>query len=586
MTFLKCWGAIWVNFSNGDHKLFVVRQDGFQNYIYDIEPGTGNATILTDDAGNPYALTSLTAVNFFPYNDIVFGCNGTDANFEIAKDAESGTYRARKTGIVIPANAPTLTDSGTAGNPNGTYTYYITFVRKENSTRIRESSSYVVGDAPSITVSSKQINLSNIPISSDPQVNCRRIYRNANSGTAFYKVADIDNNTATSYTDNIADSSLDTTVVYESPEGTMGWAPMPPVKYLTVFKYRMFGWGHSTYESRLYYSYSGSMIALRGHKSTFWKDIDDMAGQDPKGLAIDDNGLIIFKERSTFMLANGNIINPIQTINNSLGCMSNNSIAYFENGFVCYTHQGLRMFYGGNFVDEDLSYNVSKYFENSDPENIYCRFKNKELWIAMDDNSTENNIILVRDFKSKTGWRKHININASYILLTNENKLLSCDSFDGCIYEQQAGYTDKWNPYNTPTPDTEYDGDVIEFYIRTKDYFLNDLQYEKELATLLSLMNNGLNVSLEIYKNFARSSEQYIIDPNLSGYFNWGTPFGLPWIRGIASKRTRLRFSERGVFFGLGYKQGASELGDTYSNDGLLQFVGFTLIMLITKEDG
>jgi len=95
-----------------------------------------------------------------------------------------------------------VNDLAVAGNLNGTYTYAITYYTVLGET---ESSGEV-----SISVVNSQVNV-NLPISSDPLVIGRRVYRTI--GTPFDTVikslvVDIANNVATSYTDNIADGSL------------------------------------------------------------------------------------------------------------------------------------------------------------------------------------------------------------------------------------------------------------------------------------------------------------------------------------------------------------------------------------------
>lgn len=101
---------------------------------------------------------------------------------------------------------PTVTAGG-AGVLTGTYTYAITFVTSSGETACWP------GTPNSITVSSQSINLSNIAVSSDPAVTGRRVYRSDGSSVdvkAFKLVAQINNNTSTTYSDNTPDASLGT----------------------------------------------------------------------------------------------------------------------------------------------------------------------------------------------------------------------------------------------------------------------------------------------------------------------------------------------------------------------------------------
>jgi hypothetical protein len=96
--------------------------------------------------------------------------------------------------------ALTATASGTAGNPNGTYTYKVTFLGTYSETEGGTASA-------SVSPASKQVNLTNIPLG---PVGCwgRRIYRIANGGSTHKLVATLPDNTATTYTDNLDDASL------------------------------------------------------------------------------------------------------------------------------------------------------------------------------------------------------------------------------------------------------------------------------------------------------------------------------------------------------------------------------------------
>lgn len=580
----RVWGSIYVTFSNGDTKKFEVRNDGSRNRIYEMPKGAA-AIILDDDAGNPYELDNLLNVYFELFQDIVFAGNGKDANFEIVRNNDNQVYVVRRTGIVTPTTKPVATE-GTAGALGaGAYVYAVTFVRKEGAvpTVIKESNGI---KTDSLTIAaSKQIDLTNLPISTDPQVTGRRIYRTAAGGTAFRFLVDIDNNTATTHTDNVPDATLNlVTNLFDADEGTSTWEPLPPVRYLKVVKFRMWGWGDPDNPHRLYHSRQGDLIAIRARLASDFKDIDDNNGQEATALAIDDGGLLIFKERAIYQIPNGDVKNPFIIVNIGLGCLEQNTIAEIERGFVCYTHQGYRAFSGGNVSDEDLSYGITNELRKATVSKMLALFQDKELWISVDDDSSENNTVYVRNFRNQTGWTKFINISAAAMVLDENNDILTTDGFDGLIYQQKIGFTDRW----VTDP---YDGEVIEIDIQSKDYFLDDLVIDKELQTLLSLMNNSSDVRLFIYRDFQQSEQEYIIKPKQEGFQQWDEPWGKPWIRGTRSRKTRLRFKERGSFFGVRYRQGPKELGEisggreNTKTDNLLEIVGFTVIMSALRED-
>jgi hypothetical protein len=104
-------------------------------------------------------------------------------------------------------NAPDATlvaTAGSAGDLDGTYFYAVTFVSPDGETN------YGPLTGP-LMVSAQCVDLSEIPISSDPSVTTRRIYRT--SGTPpnndyVYFLATIADNTTTVFADNIPDGSL------------------------------------------------------------------------------------------------------------------------------------------------------------------------------------------------------------------------------------------------------------------------------------------------------------------------------------------------------------------------------------------
>lgn len=102
--------------------------------------------------------------------------------------------------------APTVADSGVAGNPNGTYRYKIVFVTALGNT------GWYANLSSQIVVVSKQIDLSNIPVGTTGVVTSRQIYRNATGSNIYKFVATIADNTTTTYRDNVADGSLGGTI--------------------------------------------------------------------------------------------------------------------------------------------------------------------------------------------------------------------------------------------------------------------------------------------------------------------------------------------------------------------------------------
>jgi hypothetical protein len=128
-----------------------------------------------------------------------------DKDFKVKNSVTAGIgYRVRST--ANPA-APTVALAGLgAGNvDNGTHYYFVTYVTANGETNLSSGASVTVADK---TVNG-QVTVT-IPTSSDTRVTARKIYRNTANSNSWVEVkllATINDNTTTTYTDNIADAS-------------------------------------------------------------------------------------------------------------------------------------------------------------------------------------------------------------------------------------------------------------------------------------------------------------------------------------------------------------------------------------------
>lgn len=103
-----------------------------------------------------------------------------------------------------PAPTVALAGAGAGNVDNGVHRYRVTFVTADGETDGGDISS-------ALTVADKtvngQVSVTNIPIGGS-RVTQRKLYRTTAGGSTYLLLTTIANNTATSYTDNIADSSL------------------------------------------------------------------------------------------------------------------------------------------------------------------------------------------------------------------------------------------------------------------------------------------------------------------------------------------------------------------------------------------
>lgn len=126
---------------------------------------------------------------------------GTEVAYVPGGGLEVLYYKTTQSGTLSNPGTPAAPVAivGAAGNLTGTYEYTITFV-----TTLGETVPSVESNAVAVTAS--QINLSNISLGGTGTIG-RKIYRSLN-GAAYKFVAQLGNNTSTTYTDNILESSL------------------------------------------------------------------------------------------------------------------------------------------------------------------------------------------------------------------------------------------------------------------------------------------------------------------------------------------------------------------------------------------
>jgi hypothetical protein len=221
----------------------------------------------------PSAASVMTAgilVSAAEYEDNIFFGNGNVIPYKYngSDFTRHGAY---------PPTATMTAATGAGSYLSGVYYWAVTYV---NSNLVESDLSPIYGP---LTLAGTGANLSSLPVA--PQsygVASRNIYRTETSSSVFYKVANIANNTATTYTDNIADTALGA----QAPNDN----GVPP-KYSCVLQHnsRLFMIGSE--DNFVWYSEAGNPYVV---KSDNFRRIGDETGEIPKALGIWDNYLVVF----------------------------------------------------------------------------------------------------------------------------------------------------------------------------------------------------------------------------------------------------------------------------------------------------
>ncbi len=258
----------------------------FTSYTLLVSDGGRLDQLNSDGTLTTVSATAFTSGTKYPAfcsvgNRLVI-VNGTDKKKIVYKGS---ALTLQTLGMARPT-APTLADSGTAGNHNGTYVGYVTYI---NGTTGEESSA---SDASgSLTVASKQITWT-IPVSADTQVTARKLYiQNTTSQTSKYLVTTVSDNSTTSYTSNVADASL----VTLGPDSAENDPPVAGVLAAAEHAGRLFLASAST----LYYSKVGVYEAF--DPDNYEPQVTD-DGQPITGLLAHDGVLYVFKRASIYAI--------------------------------------------------------------------------------------------------------------------------------------------------------------------------------------------------------------------------------------------------------------------------------------------
>ncbi len=170
------------------------------------------------------------------YNSAFYFTNGVDKPF-ILSDAGLATnnnmeiVRPDVSGIGISATA------GAGSLSVGNYRWILVYITKTGEvSNISLPFTIFQGngvDNQTCTVVNDRMDFTNLPVSSDSRVTGRKLYRTKANDTTFYLVASLDN-TATTYQDGLADSSLDTS-------DTITLINIPTkAKYISLHRSRIF----------------------------------------------------------------------------------------------------------------------------------------------------------------------------------------------------------------------------------------------------------------------------------------------------------------------------------------------------------
>lgn len=293
-----------------------VRPGHVDTYIFAVDVG-GAGTLYYGPYGGPYnplslpeALTPGLNTQFVFAQKWCFVCNGVDTPLKIDLNLVVTFW-----GIVAPTTAPSLAASGVS-LMTGTYRYCVTFGSADCESSQGEIS------AP-ITVTNQGVQLSAIPVSIDPQVTQRNIYREGGTIGEFLLIHTINDNTTTTYLDTLSDANV------VGQQLTIFRDPPLPFTYIATHQERIWGWGTPSDPSIVYYSNLNEPYAFNYDTGTLpvgENSFNDVAtGMNSLGSV-----LLLNKRRTLYAVYGSTDADFIAVKQSDTGCRSGKTVASLD----------------------------------------------------------------------------------------------------------------------------------------------------------------------------------------------------------------------------------------------------------------
>lgn len=507
---------------------------------------TAGGTTFTVVASSVSAWTAGTRIATAQYQNYMFIGNGSATPYKY-----NGSTFTRH-GVPAPTTTSTVGSAGVAGNltASAQYRYKVTYV---NSALV-ESDLGPATTTFTISTTSGQNTLSVLPTA--PQsfgVNQRYLYRTSGSGSTFYRLATLADNTTTTYTDNTADTSLG--VVAPSDNGV-------PANYSAIIYHqnRLF-FNDPTNPNYVWWTNLNEPYTVA---STNFERVGDNTTDIVKGFAVDNNNLVVFCENSvTVGFMSDTTDSNWKWIKSKSPYGSKSPFGAFKfgdkTGFPAVQNNkfvGIAGLVGdaiepsatiltGSTVKSDMKtekvetdmFNVQENFLGNISSMV---FKNKAyISFPYSTGQTTNNRIYVMDFSTSNikkhqteTWVPFTGINASQFTIYGGKLYCGSSLATGYIYQMESSlYSD--------------DGTAIDSYIWTKEFVGDekDTNFTKDFRYIKILVDNAGRYYMDITYRLdsdrgSGNTVQINLDPggSLWGVMVWGVDL---WGGGTNQKEFR-----------------------------------------------
>lgn len=406
-------------------------------------------------------------------------------------------------------------------------------------------------------------------------------YLLATSGTSIYNVTGTPTAIKTGLSGNTqrftATTYYDKLYMLNGVDGLMKWdgttfsfvaGPIPNGKFVIVHKNRLYIAGDPSNPSRIYMSDIGQPESFPGLN---FIDIDTNDGDMITGIAELGDSLVIFKERSLYVLRGTGPQNySLLDSHQAHGTVSHWSIVQILNRLFYLSRDGVYAFDGKNVrLESDLIKGSVMGLNNNQAWNqqylaTACAVDYKgKYWLSLSEGTTVfNNRVYLFDYIHGAWTRYDIPVSTFALFqssLSATYDLYSGDPTTGNVFHQDTGTSDNGNSINA--------------YYRTKDYDFGATAHFKSYKGLFFAAEQQLqsySINVQYIQDLGKISKVIPLnlggsDPSLWGTFVWGRD---PWgaVPNVAKGTTAVSGASRYLAF---------KVSDTSKNPWT--FLGWTI---------
>jgi len=416
-----------------------------------------NGSQVTDEvphAGNG-ARTDFTLVLDYPYIQkssvtvtYTIGTTGYDAtddgNGNITGTLCTGTIYYDRGLIVLefdtaPDNSTDIEVDYKWSNLYGDYKYLVTFYR---------SGDYPCESNPSpesteVTAEGQKVGLTVLPVSTDPKVNYRRIYRTTAGGAIFFWLIDMEDNSTLTYTDDIHDDSLGDEVSYDRG------VPKTGTLY-EVWDNRLWIAGNEEYPMMVFYTNTNTAEEMADLNFLAIRRRD---GQPINQIKAFGDKLYIFKKESFFEVSKaGTSMYEVIEMPQNIGADAPWSVAKCDKLLIWKSVYGIEVFNGNTCFRPVVSEKIKNVMASISGEYLYTcmgghNFKDHEYWLTIPTGTaTEPDLTIVYDYLKMSFTTYSFNEDLRSFATVSEyvtgNLLTLIGTADGNLYILDRDYYD------------------------------------------------------------------------------------------------------------------------------------------------